>query len=86
MSPDDYSRALSTGEVEMVVVTISIIIATGAELVGPVPTELQFYNSFAAGVATDTRQAEIAKELIVTSPASGAVFKANGMEAGAPRK
>jgi hypothetical protein len=45
----------------MVVVTTSIIAAGAAELVGPVPTELQFYNSFAGGVGTDAKQADIAK-------------------------
>lgn len=88
MSPDEFGPALSSGEADMVIVTISIIMAGAAELVGPVPTELQFYNSFAAGVGTDTKQAEIANELIkfVTSPAAVAVLKANGMEPGAPRK
>jgi molybdate transport system substrate-binding protein len=88
MSPDEFGPAISSGQAEMVVVTISIIVAGAAELVGPVPTELQFYNSFTAGVGTDAQQTEIAKTLIkfVTSPATAAVFKANGMEPGTPRK
>ena len=88
MSLDEFEPALSSGEAEMVIVTSSLIVASAAELVGPVPTELQFYNSFAAGVGTDTKQAEIAKDLIkfITSPATVAVFKANGMEPGAPEK
>jgi len=88
MSLDEFEPALSSGEAEMVIVTSSLIVASAAELVGPVPTELQFYNSFAAGVGTDAKQAEIAKDLIkfITSPATVAVFKANGMEPGAPEK
>jgi molybdate transport system substrate-binding protein len=76
------------GEAEMVIVTISLIVAGPGELVGPVPTELQFYNAFAAGVGTNTKQAEDAKALIrfVTSPATAPVFKSNGMEPGASRK
>jgi molybdate transport system substrate-binding protein len=88
MPPDQYGAAVSSGEVEMIVVTTSIILATGpAELVGPVPAELQFYNSFAAGVATHSNQPEIAGDLIkfVRSPAAAAVLRANGMEPGAPR-
>jgi ABC-type molybdate transport system substrate-binding protein len=70
-----------------VAINFSVILfvqGLAAELVGPVPTELQFYNSFVAGA--DAKQAEIAKELIefVTAPAAIAVLKANGMEPGAP--
>jgi molybdate transport system substrate-binding protein len=88
MSLDEFEPALSSGEAEMVIVTSSLIVASAVELVGPVPSELQFYNSFAAGVGTDTKQAEIAKDLIkfITSPATVTVFKANGMEPGAPEK
>jgi molybdate transport system substrate-binding protein len=84
---DELVKAVPSGEAEMIVVTISIIVAGAAELVGPVPTELQFYNSFAAGVGTDAKQAETAKQLIkfITGPAAVAVLKASGMEPGAPR-
>jgi molybdate transport system substrate-binding protein len=89
MSVDEFGRAVLSGEVEMVVVTTSLIVATrSTELVGPVPTELQFYNSFAAGVGSDAQQAELAKVFIkfITSPTTTAVFKVNGMEPGAPQK
>jgi ABC-type molybdate transport system substrate-binding protein len=89
MSPDEFGPAISSGEAEMIIVTTSIIVGSVAEFVGPIPAELQFYNSFAAGVAAGTEHAEIAKELIsfVTSPDAVTVLKANGMEPGAaPRK
>jgi molybdate transport system substrate-binding protein len=87
LSFDALIKAVPSGEAEMVVVTTSIIVAGAAELVGPVPTELQFYNSFAGGVGTDAKQADTAKEFIkfVTGPAAVALFKANGIEPGVPR-
>jgi molybdate transport system substrate-binding protein len=71
----------------MIVVTISVIVAGAAELVGPVPPELQFYNRFAAGIGAGARQAEAARALLayLASPAAIPVLKANGMEPGAPR-
>jgi molybdate transport system substrate-binding protein len=85
---DALVKAVPSGEAEMIVVTTSIIVAGAAELVGPVPSELQFYNSFAAGVGTDAKQTEAAKALIglVTGPTAVMVLKANGMEPGVPPK
>jgi molybdate transport system substrate-binding protein len=85
---DVLIKAVPSGEAEMIVVTTSIIVAGAAELVGPVPSELQFYNSFAAGVGTDAKQTEAAEALIrlVTSPTAVTVLKANGMEPGVPPK
>jgi molybdate transport system substrate-binding protein len=87
MSPAALAKAIPTGEAEMIIVTISVIVAGAAELVGPVPTKLQFYNSFAGGVSTDAKQIEPARALIrlITVPAAVPVLKAKGMEPGAPR-
>ena len=62
------------------------IIVPGAELVGPVPSELQTYIRFTAGGSPSAKEAEVAKALIkfLTSPAAVAVIKAKGMEPGAP--
>jgi hypothetical protein len=79
----DGAPAIATGEAEILVVTTSIIVGGAAELVGPVPAELQFYNSFAAGVGTNATQGRIANEFI---SAYVPVLKANGMEPGAPRQ
>jgi molybdate transport system substrate-binding protein len=87
MSGDALRKAVPAGDAEMIIVTISVIVAGAAELVGPVPSELQFYNRFAAGVGARAKEAEAAKGLIrlLTAPAAVAVIKANGMEPGAPR-
>ena len=89
LAGDALAQAVPSGEAEMVVMTISGIVASGAELVGPVPSqlqELQGYNRFAVGVSASAKQAEAAKALIklLTSPAAVPVIKANGMEPGTP--
>lgn len=87
MSPDALAKAVPNGEAEMIIVTISVIVGGAAELVGPVPDELQFYNSFAGGAGTGAKQIEPTRALMrfVTAPAAVAVFKAKGMEPGVPR-
>jgi molybdate transport system substrate-binding protein len=59
----------------------------GADLVGPIPSELQFYNRFAAGVGANAKQADAAKAFLglLTAPAAIPVIKAKGMEPGVPK-
>ena len=87
LSGDALAQAVPSGEAEIIVAIISSIMASGADLVGPVPLELQFYNRFAAGVGASAKEAEAAKALIkfLTAPAAVAVIKTNGMEPGAPQ-
>jgi len=87
MPADRIVQAVPSGEAEMIVVTSSVIMMGDTELVGPIPAELQFYNSFAAGLATKAAQAEAATGLLnlLTSPSAASVIKAKGMEPGAPR-
>ena len=87
-SGEAQAKAVPSGEADMIVVTISLILAyDGVQLVGPVPSEVQFYNRFAAGVGTNAREPEAAKALLklITSPAAVPVIKAKGMEPGSPR-
>lgn len=71
----------------MSVVAISNIVEFGADLVGPLPLELQSYIGFAAGVGARAEEAEAANALIrlLTSPTAVTVIKAKGMEPGTPR-
>lgn len=87
LAPAALEKAIPNGEAEMIVVTISVIMAGAAEFVGPVPAELQFYNRFAAALGGRAREPEAAKALLATftSTAATAVLKANGMEPGVPR-
>jgi molybdate transport system substrate-binding protein len=54
---------------------------SGIELVGLLPAEANVVTEFATGLATDCRQVEAARALLVFlhSPASAAVFKARGL-------
>ncbi|MBZ5660170.1 MAG: substrate-binding domain-containing protein [Acidobacteriia bacterium] len=74
---------VAEGKADLVVTLIpEIKFFPGVELVGPVPAELQSYVNFAAGVATNARDAEGAKALIrfLAGPAAPPVLKAKGME------
>lgn len=87
MAPDALAKAVPTGQAELIVVTVSVIVAGAGELVGLVPPELQFYNRLAAGVGTGSRQLEAARAFVkfLTAPAAVPTFKAQGMEPGVPR-
>ena len=87
MSADTIAQAVPGGHAEMIVVTASVIMVPGADLVGPLPSELQFYNRFAAGVGTNAKQADAAKAFsaLLTAPAAIPVIRAKGMEPGVPK-
>ena len=87
MPADTIAQAVPSGQAEMIVVTASVILVPGAELVGPVPTELQFYNTFAAAVASQSNRQEAGREFITLLRGSGVVsaFRKYGMEPGIPK-
>ena len=59
-----------------------ILNVPGAELLGPLPAELQVYTTFQAAVSAASRSAAGARAFIayLTSPAAAAVITAKGME------
>jgi len=74
---------VAEGKAELVITLIPEIPAfQGVELAGPLPADLQSYVAFAAGIATNTRNAEAAKAVIkfLTAPAAESTLKAKGME------
>jgi molybdate transport system substrate-binding protein len=74
---------VADGKAELVITLIpEIKFFKGVELAGPIPADLQSYTSFAAGVATNTHNADAAKALIkfITGPAAMPTLKAKGME------
>ena len=76
-------KAIGNGEAEIGMTQISEILPyAGAELVGPLPKEIQLTTGFVAAVGTKAREAEAAKALIkyLTSPAAAAVFKQRGLD------
>jgi molybdate transport system substrate-binding protein len=77
------ANAVANGEAEIGMTQISEILPyAGAELVGPLPAEIQLITSFATAVGTQAKQAEPANALIkfLTAPAAAVVFKAKGLD------
>jgi molybdate transport system substrate-binding protein len=74
--------AIARGEAEIGVGAMATIFAPGVEFVGPLPSELQTYIHFAAGVDTAAKDPQAAVALIkfLTAPAAVPVMKAKGME------
>jgi molybdate transport system substrate-binding protein len=75
--------AVANGEAEIGMTQISEILPyAGAELVGPLPKEIQLTTSFAVAVGANARQSEAAQALIrfLTAPAAAPVFKAKGLD------
>jgi molybdate transport system substrate-binding protein len=79
------AKAVANGEAELGITQISEILPyAGAELVGPLPAEVQLYTVYPAAVAADTKEPDAAKALIkfLTAPAAIAVLKAKGLSPG----
>jgi molybdate transport system substrate-binding protein len=79
------AKAVANGEAELGITQISEILPyAGAELVGPLPPELQLYTVYPAALAADTKEAEAAKALIkfLMSADTIAVLKSKGLSPG----
>ena len=77
------AELVAEGETELMFLTISAFVPVpGAELLGPLPPELQSYVGYSAGVGTAAKEAEAGKALInfLKAPAAAPVLKAKGME------
>jgi molybdate transport system substrate-binding protein len=82
---ESVSERVAAGEVELGLIVIpNILSVPGAELVGPIPAEVQSYIVFTAAVSAQSPHAQAARALIklMTSPAVVPVIKAKGMEPG----
>jgi molybdate transport system substrate-binding protein len=79
------AKAVANGEAELGITQISEILPyAGAELIGPIPAEIQLYTVYPAAVAAGTKEGAAAAALIkfMTSPAAIAVLKAKGLSPG----
>jgi molybdate transport system substrate-binding protein len=76
--------AVASGEAELGVFLVNVLMAPGVELAGPFPAELQQELVFTAAVAADTKQGDAAKAFIdfLKTPAAITVIKAKGMNPG----
>lgn len=76
-------ESVAEGETELMLMGISTFEPRpGAELLGPLPPELQSYTGYSAGVGIAAKEAEAGKALInfLKAPAAVPVLKAKGME------
>ena len=72
-----------SGEAELGIHQISEIVPVkGVTLIGPLPKEIQNYTTYAAGIATGTKDAEAAKALVkfLSGPRTAEILKSKGME------
>jgi len=82
--PGESPEAVARGEAELVLTLVSEIVPVqGIQLLGPLPTELQGYVSFAGGRSPTARDAAAADAVLryLAGPAAEPALKANGMEA-----
>jgi molybdate transport system substrate-binding protein len=80
---DVVSELVAKGELELGVVVITQILTTpGVELVGPLPSEIQVYISFVAGISASSNAPDAARSLIsfLTGPVAIPVIRSQGME------
>lgn len=82
---ESVSEAVAAGEVELGMIVIpNILSVPGAQLVGPIPEEIQSYVVFTAAVGANTANQQAARDLIafLKSPAAISAIKAKGMSPG----
>jgi molybdate transport system substrate-binding protein len=79
------AKAVANRDAELGITAISEILPyAGAEMVGPLPAEIQFYSVSTAAVAANSKVGEAARAVIrfLTTPVASAVFRARGLEPG----
>ncbi|MGC2713608.1 MAG: substrate-binding domain-containing protein, partial [Pseudolabrys sp.] len=77
------AEIVARGEAELGIQLISEIVSVpGAELLGPLPAELQAMTVISAGLVVTASEPDAARVLFkfLTSPAAATVIKATGME------
>lgn len=77
------AEAVARGEVEIALQQINVILpVAGAELGGVLPSELQQYNEFAAGVLAVSKEKEAATAMVkfMGAPENAALVRKSGME------
>jgi molybdate transport system substrate-binding protein len=82
---ESVSEMVAAGEAEIGIIVIpNILSVPGAELVGPLPAEIQSYVTFTAAVSPNSPNQQAAREVIklMRGPAGVESIRKNGMEPG----
>ena len=82
---ESVSEMVADGSVELGIIVIpNILSVPGAQLVGPIPEEVQSYIVFTAAVGTNSANKQAARDLItfLKSPVAIPAIKAKGMSPG----
>ncbi len=82
-APTAAAEFVANGEAEIGMTQISEILPfAGAELVGPLPADIQLYTSFAGANGAATKQPDAGKAFFkfLVTPDTGKVMKAKGLE------
>jgi molybdate transport system substrate-binding protein len=82
---ESVSEMVAAGDVELGIIVIpNILSVPGAQLVGPIPEEIQSYIVFTAAVAASSLHQQAARDFIsfLKSPAAASSIKAKGMTPG----
>jgi molybdate transport system substrate-binding protein len=76
-------EAVANGEADVAIWVISSANGSGTELAGVLPAQARKFNSYAAGILTNSNQIQAAKALssFISSPTSLAVMKSKGFDA-----
>jgi molybdate transport system substrate-binding protein len=76
-------EAVANGEADLAIWVISSANGPGTELAGVLPAQAKKFNSYAAGILTNSNQIQAAKSLssFISSPTSLAVMKSKGFDA-----
>jgi molybdate transport system substrate-binding protein len=86
---ESVSERVAQGEVELGLIVIpNILSVPGAELVGPLPSEVQSYIVFTAAVSPHSPNQQAARDLLklLTDPSTIPVITSKGMEPGGPAR
>jgi molybdate transport system substrate-binding protein len=83
-TPAAIVEAVASGEADVALFGINVLMDPRLEIVGPLPREIQREVVYVAGIAAGSKEAEAAQALItyLRSPAGAAVIKANGLNPG----
>jgi molybdate transport system substrate-binding protein len=77
------AEVVAKGEAEIGLQQINVILpVAGIEYAGPLPSELQDYVEFAAGVLAVSKEPEVARALVkfMSAPEAASLIRRSGME------